>query len=178
MMSLRAARGLTAIVLALVMTLTGCAFQGLNSLPLPGCRRRGPGAVLYHVEIPNIGALESNSPVMIDDVIIGSVGKMTVSNWHADVEVSVRPDVVVPSNAVVTVGQTSLLGSMHMALDPPLGEAPIRSASTRCHHPADEGVGVPLDGADAGVVVGGRERGWPGTAGRHRAQLQHCIVGT
>ena len=54
--------------------------------------------------------LESNSPVMIDDVVVGSVGKMTVDNWHADVEVSVKPDVVVPANAVATVGQTSLLG--------------------------------------------------------------------
>jgi phospholipid/cholesterol/gamma-HCH transport system substrate-binding protein len=124
MMSLRAVRKLTVIVLALVLTITGCAFQGLNSLPLPGAVGRGLDAVIYHVEIPNIGTLESNSPVMIDDVVIGSVGKMTVNNWHADVEVSVRPDVVVPANSVVTVGQTSLLGSMHMALDPPLGEAP------------------------------------------------------
>ena len=36
---------------------------------------------------------------MIDDVVVGSVGKMTVDNWHADVEVSVKPDVVVPANA-------------------------------------------------------------------------------
>ena len=31
---------------------------------------------------------------------------------------------VVPANAVATVGQTSLLGSMHLALNPPLGEKP------------------------------------------------------
>ena len=55
--------------------------------------------------------LESNSPVLISDVVVGSVGKMTVDNWHADVEISVKPDVVVPANAVATVGQTSLLGS-------------------------------------------------------------------
>ena len=68
--------------------------------------------------------LESNSPVMISDVVVGSVGKMTVDNWHADVEISIKPDVVVPANAVATVGQTSLLGSMHLALNPPLGEKP------------------------------------------------------
>ncbi|HET6736398.1 MCE family protein [Mycobacterium sp.] len=106
------------------LVLTGCAFQGVNSLPLPGTVGRGPDAVIYHVEIPNVATLESNSPVMIDDVVIGSVGKMTVDNWHADVEVSVKPDVVVPANAVATVGQTSLLGSMHLALNPPLGETP------------------------------------------------------
>jgi len=106
------------------MTLTGCSFQGLNSLPLPGAVGRGPDAVTYHVQVPNVATLESNSPVMLDDVVVGSVGKMTVQGWHADVEISVKPDVAVPANAVATVGQTSLLGSMHLALDPPIGEKP------------------------------------------------------
>jgi phospholipid/cholesterol/gamma-HCH transport system substrate-binding protein len=101
---------------------TGCAFHGLNSLPLPGAVGRGPDAKIYHVEIANVGTLESNSPVMINDVVVGSVGKMTVKDWHANVEVSIRSDVVVPANAVASVGQTSLLGSMHLALNPPLGE--------------------------------------------------------
>jgi virulence factor Mce-like protein len=61
---------------------------------------------------------------MIDNVIVGSVADMTFDNWHAAVTVSVEPDTVVPANAVVAVGQTSLLGSMHIALDPPLGTAP------------------------------------------------------
>jgi virulence factor Mce-like protein len=108
----------------LVVSLTGCAFQGLNSLPLPGAVGRGPGATTYHVELANVATLESNSPVLINDVVVGSVGPMKVDNWHADVEISVKPDVEVPANAVATVGQTSLLGSMHLALDPPLGEKP------------------------------------------------------
>jgi virulence factor Mce-like protein len=76
------------------------------------------------VEVANIGTLESNSPVLIDDVVVGSVGKMHLHGWHIDVEVSVKRDVTVPANAVAAVGQTSLLGSMHLALDPPLGQAP------------------------------------------------------
>jgi phospholipid/cholesterol/gamma-HCH transport system substrate-binding protein len=106
------------------LTLTGCSFQGVNSLPLPGAEGRGPDAVTYHVEVANVATLESNSPVLIDDVVVGSVGKMKVSDWHADVEISVKPDVTIPANAVATVGQTSLLGSMHLALNPPLGEEP------------------------------------------------------
>ena len=62
---------------ACALTATGCAFQGLNSLPLPGAVGRGPDAVNYHVEVPNVATLESNSPVMINDVVVGSVGKMT-----------------------------------------------------------------------------------------------------
>lgn len=106
------------------LTVTGCAFNGLNSLPLPGTVGRGSDAVVYHVELTNVATLEPNSPVMIGDVIVGSVSRMTVRDWRADVEVSVPPEVAVPGNAVATVGQTSLLGSMHVALDPPPGQAP------------------------------------------------------
>ncbi|MGW4096214.1 MCE family protein [Mycobacterium sp. NPDC004974] len=124
MITRRSLTRLTAVAACSVATLTGCAFHGLNSLPLPGTVGRGPDATVYHVELANIGTLESNSPVMIGDVIVGSVSRMVVKGWHADVEVSVKPDVVVPANAIATVGQTSLLGSMHIALDPPLGQSP------------------------------------------------------
>ena len=107
-----------------MLTATGCAFQGVNSLPLPGAVGRGGDAAVYHVEIANIGTLESNSPVLIDDVVVGSVGKMKLHGWHIDLDVSLKPDVIVPANAVANVGQTSLLGSMHLALDPPPGQAP------------------------------------------------------
>lgn len=115
----------------------GCAFQGVNSLPLPGAVGRGPHANVYHVEIANIGTLESNSPVMMGDVIVGSVGRMRVKGDHADVEVSVEPDVVVPGNAVAAVGQTSLLGSMHVELNRPLGQ-PARGR-------LQPGATIPLD---------------------------------
>lgn len=91
-------------------------------MPLPGTVGRGADAAVYHVQIASVGTLELNSPVMRSDVVVGTVTDMTVNNWHAEVEVSVKPDVVIPANAVATIGQTSLLGSMHLALDPPLGQ--------------------------------------------------------
>ena len=100
---------------------TGCAFHGLNSLPLPGAVGRGPDADTYHVELANVITMESNSPVMIDDVVVGSVGPMTVKDWHADVQISVKHDLVIPANVEASIGQTSLLGSMHLELNPPLG---------------------------------------------------------
>ncbi len=127
MMSTRTARRLLAAACCIVATCTGCAFQGLNSVALPGAVGRGPTAAVYHVQLANVSTLESNSPVLIDDVVVGSVGTMTFNDWHADVEISVRSGVVVPANAVAKVGQTSLLGSMHLALDPPLGQAPTGS---------------------------------------------------
>lgn len=104
--------------------LSGCGFGGVNSLPLPGAVGRGPDATKYHVELANVSTLEPNSPVLVGDVVIGSVNAMTVRDWHADVEISVKPGVVIPANVVATVGQTSLLGSMHLALNPPLGQSP------------------------------------------------------
>ena len=103
---------------------SGCGFGGLNSLPLPGAVGRGPGSTKYHVELANVSTLEPNSPVLLGDVVVGSVNTMTVRDWHADVEISVKPEVVIPANAVATVGQTSLLGSMHLGLNPPLGQPP------------------------------------------------------
>ncbi|BCI80676.1 mammalian cell entry protein [Mycolicibacterium sp. TY66] len=123
-MKRRSLARLTALSACSLLSVTGCAFHGLNSLPLPGTVGRGANAAIYHVELANVGTLEANSPVMIGDVIVGSVSKMSVRNMRADVEVSVKPGTVVPANAVATVGQTSLLGSMHLALDPPPGKAP------------------------------------------------------
>jgi virulence factor Mce-like protein len=116
------ARRVLAIGSCVALTATGCAFHGLNSLPLPGAVGRGGGADTYHVELANVLTMESNSPVLMDDVVVGSVGPMTVKDWHADVEISVKRDVVIPANVVASVGQTSLLGSMHVELNPPLGQ--------------------------------------------------------
>jgi phospholipid/cholesterol/gamma-HCH transport system substrate-binding protein len=115
-------RRVLAIGCCVALTVTGCAFHGLNSLPLPGAVGRGPGSDIYHVELANVVTMESNSPVMIDDVVVGSVGAMKVKDWHADVEFSVKRDLVIPANVVASIGQTSLLGSMHLELNPPLGQ--------------------------------------------------------
>lgn len=115
-----------AVVLCAAVALagSGCAFHGVNSLPLPGVQGYGADAQEFTVQVANVGTLESNSPVLIDDAVVGSVGEMTLRDWHADVTVRVNPGVVVPANAVATVGQTSLLGSMHLSLNPPVGQDP------------------------------------------------------
>ncbi|GFG72451.1 MULTISPECIES: MCE family protein [Mycobacteriaceae] len=133
MIGLRSLRRGAAVAALVAVTTTGCAFGGLNSVALPGVQGRGSGAQHFTVQLANVGTLESNSPVLLSDVVIGSVGKMTVSNWHANVDIAVNPGVEVPANAVATVGQTSLLGSMHLALNPPIGQQPtgrLTSGST------------------------------------------------
>ena len=117
-----ALRRVLAIGCCVMLTGTGCAFHGLNSLPLPGAVGRGPDADVYHVELANVITMESNSPVMIDDVVVGSVGPMAVKDWHADVQISVKHGLTIPANVEASIGQTSLLGSMHLELNPPLGQ--------------------------------------------------------
>jgi virulence factor Mce-like protein len=134
---------LITVACCVVGVATGCAFHGLNSLPLPGTLGDGPGAQIYHAEFANIGTLESNSPVMIDDVVVGSVRKMTFSDWHIDVDLSVEADVVVPANAAATIGQTSLLGSLHVALDPPVGQSPSGRLAPGATLPLQESVTYP-----------------------------------
>ncbi len=129
MIRAKAARLGTVAAACVALTVSGCGFQGVNSLPLPGAVGHSQGSSIYHVEIANVATLEQNSPVMMDDVVVGSVGKLTVKDWHADVEVSVKPGVTVPANAVAKIGQTSLLGSMHLSLDPPVGQEPQGSLS-------------------------------------------------
>lgn len=135
----RTVRRVLGIAVTVILTVSGCAFSGLNSLPLPGAVGRGPDATTYYVEIANVGTLEANSPVMVNDVIVGSVSKLTVRNWHADVELSVQRGVVIPENVVASVGQTSLLGSMHLALNTPLGQ--------QAHGKLPPGAKIPIDRA-------------------------------
>ena len=98
--------------------------------------------------------------------MVGSVGKMTVQDWHADVEISVKPDVVVPANAVARVGQTSLLGSMHLALNPPLGQQPSGQLQPGATLAAERLVDLSDHRADPVVPVDGRRtRGGLGQLG-------------
>ncbi|WP_395311721.1 MCE family protein [Mycobacterium sp. AMU20-3851] len=117
-------RRLCVLAVTVMVAVPGCAFSGVNSLPLPGTVGRGDNAFRYSVDLANVGTLESNSPVMIDDVVVGTVDRIRVQDRHAQADISVRHGVVVPANTVVSVGQTSLLGSMHLQLGAPVGQDP------------------------------------------------------
>lgn len=110
-------KGLTAV--ALVLTLSACQWDGLNSLPLPGTEGRGEHSYQVRIEMPNVTTLSQNSPVMVDDVTVGSVDAIVVQDWHALVTVSLNDDVALPENVTAKIGQTSLLGSQHLALVAP-----------------------------------------------------------
>ncbi len=113
-----------AVGLALALPITGCQYDGLNSLPMPGTEGTGEGSYTVQIQMPNVTTLTRNSPVRVDDVAVGAVTDIAVEDWHALVTVSLNPDVVLPANATAKIGQTSLLGSNHVELAPPTGIAP------------------------------------------------------
>lgn len=112
------------IVLAVVPSAAGCAFQGLNSLSLPGTKGGGEGSITIQAQEPNVENLEPNSTVRVNDVPVGHVTKIERQGWHALVTMSIDGGVDLPANATATIGQTSLLGSKHVELAPPTAVAP------------------------------------------------------
>jgi phospholipid/cholesterol/gamma-HCH transport system substrate-binding protein len=113
-----------ALVAVVVATMSGCSFQGANSFPLPGTKGGGPGAYTVSAQMPDVQNLERNSRVRVDDVTVGTVTNIEIQGWHALVTMTLDGNVTLPANATATLGQTSLLGSVHVALAPPTGVAP------------------------------------------------------
>jgi phospholipid/cholesterol/gamma-HCH transport system substrate-binding protein len=112
------------IVLLIAAGPTGCGWRGANSLPLPGTNGRGPGSFEVQAQLPDVTNIQQNSRVRVGDVTVGNVTKIQRQGWHALVTMRVDGDVKLPANATAKVGQTSLLGSLHIELAPPTGEPP------------------------------------------------------
>lgn len=114
---------------SILLTATGCQFGGLNSLNMPGTVGHGPKSFTVTVELPDVSTIPQNSPVMVDDVTVGSVSGQRVmqrpdGTFYAALQLSLSPVVHLPANATVTLGQTSLLGSQHVELAVPTVEPP------------------------------------------------------
>ncbi|MGV0697206.1 virulence factor Mce family protein [Mycolicibacter sinensis] len=112
------------VVLIAVVALSGCGWRGLNSLPMPGTEGRAPGAFTIRAQLPEVNRLEPNSRVRVGDVTVGSVTKIERQGWHALLTMRLNPDVDLPANATVALGQTSLLGSLHIELAAPTDVTP------------------------------------------------------
>jgi phospholipid/cholesterol/gamma-HCH transport system substrate-binding protein len=114
--------GLVAVWLA--AGLSSCGWRGLNSVPLPGTQGGGPGSYQVQVQLPDVAYMEQNSRVRVGDANVGTVTKIERQGWHALITMRLNSDVDLPANATATVGQTSLLGSLHVELAPPTAEPP------------------------------------------------------
>ncbi|MDT5015316.1 MAG: phospholipid/cholesterol/gamma-HCH transport system substrate-binding protein [Mycobacterium sp.] len=130
------------VISSSAVLLAGCSFGGLNSLDMPGTAGHGKGSYTITVQLPDVATLPQNSPVMIDDVTVGSVSGLDAvqrpdGTFFASVKVSLDPNVNLPANATATVAQTSLLGSQHIELAAPAAEPGVGKLA--------EGSEIPMD---------------------------------
>ncbi len=133
----RRAAGL--LVVAVVLTSCG-SWRGIANVPLPGGPGTGPGAMTVYVQMPDTLALNVNSRVRVADVYVGRVRSIELKNWIATLTLDLQPGVKLPENALAKIGQTSLLGSQHVQLDPPPNPSP---------QPLRNGDTIPLKNASA-----------------------------
>lgn len=94
---IRTARN-TVVIGSGAVLLAGCAFGGLNSLNMPGTSGHGSGSYTITVELPDVATLPQNSPVMVDDVTVGSV---------SGIEAVQRPDGTFFAAVKVSLEETS-----------------------------------------------------------------------
>jgi phospholipid/cholesterol/gamma-HCH transport system substrate-binding protein len=112
------------VIVLTAAALSGCGWRGLNSIPLPGTAGHGAGAYHVQAQLPDVTNIQPNSRVQVGDVTVGNVTNIERQGWHALVTMTIDGDVELPGNATVKIGQTSLLGSLHIELAAPTDVAP------------------------------------------------------
>jgi phospholipid/cholesterol/gamma-HCH transport system substrate-binding protein len=111
-------------MILVVAGVSGCGWRGLNSLPLPGTEGNGAGSFVIQAQMPDVNNIQQNSRVRVADVTVGHVTRIERQGWHALVTMRLDGNVNLPGNATAKIGTTSLLGSYHIELGLPKGEAP------------------------------------------------------
>jgi phospholipid/cholesterol/gamma-HCH transport system substrate-binding protein len=115
------------LITVAIATASGCGalrgFRGANSLPLPGRAGEGAGSYTIQAQMPDVQNLKENSRVELNNVVIGNVANVERQGWHALVTMKIEPNVKLPANSTATIGQTSLLGTLHVELAAPPGVA-------------------------------------------------------
>ncbi|MGV9860669.1 MCE family protein [Gordonia sp. NPDC003425] len=129
------------MLMVVALTVSACGWHGIESVRLPGGHGRGDDAYHVTVDMPNVTNITPNSPVLVNDVEVGRITAISLVGWHAQVNLAIDGDVVLPANAVAAIGQTSLLGSQHIELSAPTETAPTGRLA--------DGAVIPIERASA-----------------------------
>jgi phospholipid/cholesterol/gamma-HCH transport system substrate-binding protein len=131
----------TLVIIVVLAGISGCGWRGLNSLPLPGSQGSGPGSFMVQAQMPDVSNIEPNSRVRVADATVGNVTKVERQGWHALLTMRLNGDVDLPANVTAKIGQSSVLGSLHIELAPPTDAPP--------HGKLHQGSLIPLSHAGA-----------------------------
>jgi phospholipid/cholesterol/gamma-HCH transport system substrate-binding protein len=124
--------GVAVLVATGLLALTGCNFDGLYGMPLPGGADLGDHPYTVHAEFTDVLDLVPEASVRVNNVLVGRVDSISLNkaNWTADVTMEVNGDVNLPANAGANLEQSSLLGEKYVELvAPPAGQAQGRLAA-------------------------------------------------
>ncbi|MBC7595766.1 MAG: MCE family protein [Kineosporiaceae bacterium] len=109
---------------AAALTLSGCGMlsNGVYDTPLPGGADLGSDPMVISAEFDDALDLVPQSSVKVDNVAVGQVSKIRLSQdgRSAEVELRVNSDVTLPAGTVARLKQTSLLGEKYVALIRPV----------------------------------------------------------
>ncbi len=113
---------------AVLVAVSGCTsggFTGLYALPLPGGADVGAHPYRVAIEFADVLDLVPQAGVKVNDVPVGRVERIGLSEdgRKAVVTVAVNDSVRLPANAVARLRQSSLLGEKYVELAAPDGDA-------------------------------------------------------
>ncbi|MEU6879125.1 MCE family protein [Streptomyces sp. NPDC046712] len=118
------------------LLLTGCEFNGLYDVPLPGGAAADGDSYRVTVEFRDVLDLVPQSTVKVNNVTVGAVETVELVGWHARVHLRVADSVKLPGNAIAELRQTSMLGEKYVSLSAPTTEKPVGRL--------DDGARIPL----------------------------------
>ncbi|WP_327087719.1 MCE family protein [Nonomuraea sp. NBC_01738] len=106
-------------MLTLLLVVSGCGFEGVQSLPLPGGADLGESPREVRIEFSDALDLVPQSLCKVNDVTVGKVSAVELSDgWRAEVTCEVRGDVALPDRTSAAISQTGLLGEKYIKLQP------------------------------------------------------------
>lgn len=123
-----AARGKSALAIVAIITATavvtsGCATNGLASLPLPA-PQLGSGGYRLTAIFANALNLPMNAKVKLAGADVGQVESMVARNYTAVTTLRISPGVLLPRGSTAELRTATPLGDVFVALQPPPAAEP------------------------------------------------------
>ncbi|MDF3284152.1 MULTISPECIES: MCE family protein [unclassified Gordonia (in: high G+C Gram-positive bacteria)] len=123
--------------MAVLFSVTGCTFDGVNSFSLPG-NTSGGDTYRVTVDLADAQNLVGNSPVKAGNVTVGNIRKVETNGWQARLLLDINSDQQIAGNVRATLAQTSLFGSQYIELAVPAGAAPTGHLSAGANIPVSD----------------------------------------
>jgi len=116
------------IGVAMMAVTAGCSLQP-NDYTLPGQVAVGSDGYTATVAFDQVANLVPNSAVELNNVVVGTVASIDVSNWQAKVKLRLLKSANIPANATFSIGQKTLLGAQYVEVNMPTSPSAAKLAN-------------------------------------------------